>query len=219
VGARSGEEGIALARQLRPKIITLDIMMSHMDGWSVLQTFKSDPILKSIPVYIVSVIDNKALAYSLGVTGYILKPFDRDELLRTLQVVSKETAQQILVVDDDADVRRFFSESLSQDGYDVETVGTGEEAMSRMKQLKPDILFLDLVLPAMSGFDVLEAMEQLPTKGLPAIFVMAEKELTPQQQGYLDRRVQMILKKHAEGFAELLPVLKKKLTSIRKAAA
>jgi signal transduction histidine kinase len=85
VGVQSGQEGLALARKIRPHAITLDIMMPHMDGWSVLQILKNDPDLSSIPVFIVSIMENKALGFSLGVTDYILKPFDRKDLLSRLR--------------------------------------------------------------------------------------------------------------------------------------
>ena len=85
VGAQSGQEGLALARQIRPHAITLDIMMPHMDGWSVLQLLKNDPMLKSIPVFIISITENKALGFSLGVTDYIVKPFNRKDLLTKLE--------------------------------------------------------------------------------------------------------------------------------------
>jgi len=84
-GAQSGEEGLARARQLHPLAITLDIMMPHMDGWSVLQQLKNDPQLRAIPVFIVSMIENKALGFSLGVADYLMKPFDRKEFIAKLK--------------------------------------------------------------------------------------------------------------------------------------
>ena len=81
IGALNGDEGISLAKQLKPFAITLDVLMPHRDGWSVLQALKSDPETGSIPVIIVSIMENKALGFSLGVSDYILKPFDRKDLI------------------------------------------------------------------------------------------------------------------------------------------
>jgi signal transduction histidine kinase len=89
VGAQTGQEGLALAHQIRPHAITLDIMMPHMDGWSVLQILKSDPVLRDIPVFIVSFTENKALGFSLGVTDYLVKPLDRKEFIVKLDECEK----------------------------------------------------------------------------------------------------------------------------------
>jgi signal transduction histidine kinase len=81
VPAMNGPEGLALARLIKPVAITLDIMMPHMDGWTALRALKEDPATKDIPVYIISIVDNQALALALGADGYLLKPFDRKDLL------------------------------------------------------------------------------------------------------------------------------------------
>ncbi len=86
-GALAGEEGIALARQIKPLAITLDVMMPRRDGWAVLQILKSDPELRSIPVIMVSLLDNRSLGYALGVTDYLIKPFKRVELLEKLNTI------------------------------------------------------------------------------------------------------------------------------------
>ena len=216
ISAQSGEEGIAMARKYHPHLITLDIMMSHMDGWSVLQVFKNDPELRKIPTYVVSIVDNKPLATSLGVTGYILKPFTREDLLEKLKLLPKNRAQQVLVVDDDPQVRSLFGKFLNDEGYDVVGSASGEEALERMKHLKPDILFLDLLLPQMSGFEVLKGMDDMHMAEPPVVFVMAEHELSSEEKDFLSRRVKMIFQKQAIRLSDLLPSLKEKLDSLRK---
>jgi CheY-like chemotaxis protein len=217
VGAQSGEEGIALARKLRPHLITLDIMMPRMDGWSVLQVLKNDAALRDIPVYIVSIVDNKALAFSLGVAGYIMKPFRRDELLKQLELVPRNKVQQVLVVDDDPAVQRLFSETLSGENFDVQIVGSGEDAIARMNQIRPDILFLDLGLPAMSGFDVLQSIEDHPSQEKTLVFVMTEKELADSERTFLKARVQMVLQKNPKNLKDMVNKLKERLVTLRAA--
>ncbi|TPW18977.1 MAG: multi-sensor hybrid histidine kinase, partial [Elusimicrobia bacterium] len=93
IGASSGEEGLALARKLKPLVITLDIMMPHRDGWSVLKALKDDPELRSIPVIIVSIMENRALGYALGVADYIVKPLDRRSFLDKLENLALAAAK------------------------------------------------------------------------------------------------------------------------------
>jgi signal transduction histidine kinase len=216
VGALSGEEGLKMARQIHPELVTLDIMMPHMDGWSVLKVFKNDPQLKDIPIYIISIVENKALAISLGVTDYIVKPFTQEELIKKLKLVSKTHRPQLLVVDHDPRTCERLSQSLSQEGYEVEAIVSDQEAITRMKQLKPDVVFLDLGLPNMNGLEVLEAIGNLPTQP-PAVIVMVDKQLTEEQERILGGRVDMIVQKETELHA-MTSALRNKLRSLRKAA-
>jgi CheY-like chemotaxis protein len=218
VGASNGEAGLEKARSLRPYAITLDVMMPHMDGWSVFKELKRDPILKNIPVYIVSIVDNKALGLSLGVSGYLLKPFSREDLLGTLKIAQKPVCQ-VLVVDDDPAVCASFSKALSQSGYDVQAIASGEQALERLKQVRPDILFLDLVMPKVSGFDILETMGREAGLDAVTVFVMSEKELTHEECNYLEKRVALVLEKHSTDIGSLLATVKEKLQSIRGDAA
>jgi CheY-like chemotaxis protein len=219
VGAQNGQEGLALARQLQPHAITLDIMMPHMDGWSVLRLLKNDPKLRHIPVFIVSVIENKALGFSLGVTDYIVKPFDRKELLEKLASCDKAAPHKVLVVDDDPIISQLFEEAIKQAGYAVEVAFNGKEALAKMAKDKPDILFLDLMMPQMSGFDVLEAIGKDPALKGVRVFVMTAKHLTPQETDYLEQRVEMIVQKGARTVEEVFSILKEKLNVIKEAAA
>ena len=104
VGALTGEEGIALARRIKPMAITLDVMMPRRDGWAVLQILKNDPELRSIPVIMVSLMDNKSLGFALGVTAYVVKPFNRAQILEKLKAIagglpSSETGRSEIAMD------------------------------------------------------------------------------------------------------------------------
>ncbi len=218
LGAQSGQEGLVLARQAHPHVITLDIMMPHMDGWSVLQILKSDPDLRSIPVFIVSITENKALGYSLGVTDYIVKPFDRKELLSKLKACENGAPNKVLVVDDDPAMTRLLEEALKQEGYVVEVAHDGRQALEHLRRAKPDILFLDLMMPQCSGFEVLEEIDKDPRLRGLRVFVMTAKHLTPQETHYLEQRVEMIVQKGSRGLPEILAVLKEKLSAIKEVA-
>ena len=106
IGASNGAEGLALARKFRPHVITLDILMPHQDGWSVLQSIKNDFDLKSIPIIIISFMENKALGYSLGIDDYIVKPFEPFQIKEKLKILEQgRKSRKILVVDDDESIR------------------------------------------------------------------------------------------------------------------
>ncbi len=216
LGAQSGHEGLAMARQVRPHAITLDIMMPHMDGWSVLQVLKNDPELRSIPVFIVSIMENKALGFSLGVTDYIVKPFDRKDLLSKLNACEKGAPKKVLVVDDDSSMTSLLAAALKQEGYDVEIAEDGAAALTELTLNKPDILFLDLMMPGTSGFDVLEAIDKNPQLRGLRVFVMTAKHLTPQETHYLEQRVEMIVQKGSRDLHEILSLLKDKLNAIQE---
>lgn len=217
-GAASGEEGLALARRIHPHAITLDIMMPHMDGWSVLQRLKNDPQLRSIPVFIISIVENKALAFSLGVTDYMVKPFSRQDLLSKLQRCRNGAPKKVLVVDDDPAITRLLKEALAEEGYTVEVEANGELARSRLAASRPDVLFLDLMMPHVSGFEVIEAIEKDPSYKDLRIFVMTAKHLTPQETKYLEERTEMVLQKGSRPLREILDLLKEKLPGLKGAA-
>jgi len=217
IGASSGEEGLALARQVRPHLITLDIMMPHMDGWSVLQKLKSDPELKQIPVFVVSIMDNKPLAFSLGIQDYLMKPFTREQLLSKLNLTRPDRILHALIVDDDESVRSQIAEVLLEEGYDIEAIDSGELAIRRLNQVQPDLLLLDLAMPQVSGFDVLAAIESLHFREMSTI-VMTDGKLSSDQEAFLQRRVQAIVEKKSSTVADLAQRIRKTLPVARKAA-
>jgi signal transduction histidine kinase len=214
ISAQNGQEGLALARQLHPYAITLDIMMPHMDGWTVLQHLKSDPATRTIPVFILSITENKALGFSLGVTDYIIKPFDRSDLLSKLKECDTTGPHRVLLVDDDPQIIRLFQEAIRHKGYQVDFALSGDEALAKMTAHKPDFLFLDLMMPQRSGFDVLEVIEKTPALSGMRVFAMTASDLSCEEKAYLEQRVEMIVKKESRSLAETLSSLKKKLSSI-----
>ena len=102
VTATGGEEGLRLARELNPDVVTLDVMMPGLDGWAVLAQMKSDPVLAEIPVIMLTIVDDKNMGYALGAADYLTKPIDRDRLLAALTKIRHlHDGRDILVVDDD----------------------------------------------------------------------------------------------------------------------
>jgi len=217
VGAQSGEEGLALARQLQPHVITLDIMMPHLDGWSVLQILKNDPLLQAIPVVIISIMENRALGYSLGVTDYIVKPFDRKDLLAKLARCDRAEARKVLVIDDDEAIALLLKDALTFQGYEVQTASGKSDVLAKL-QTRPDVVFLDLMMPQLNGFDVLDIISKDESLRNMRIFVMTAKNLSPEETQYLESRVEMIVQKGSRSSESILGLLRQKLGTIKEAA-
>ena len=126
VAARGGQEGLRLVRELRPAAVTLDIMMPDLDGWTVLAAIKGDPALASIPVVLMSIVEEKNRGYALGAADYLVKPVDRTKLVETLTSICGSTAGRALLVDDDEVVRRSVRQALEPIGWKVTEAENGQ---------------------------------------------------------------------------------------------
>jgi signal transduction histidine kinase/CheY-like chemotaxis protein len=174
--ARSGAEALTMAREFRPDAVTLDVMMPQMDGWSVLTAFKSDPELCEIPVTIVTMLNDKAIALSLGAAGFLSKPIDWTRLNAMLRQHSRKAIEgSVLVIDDDAEMRAMTRQMLERMGMSVGEAENGEAGLAWLdaNQL-PSLILLDLMMPVMDGFEFLERMqEQDAWCGIPVVVVTA----------------------------------------------
>jgi signal transduction histidine kinase len=218
-GATSAEEGLALARQLKPFVITLDILMPRRDGWSVLQELKKDPELRAIPVFILSILENRALGFSLGVSDYIVKPFDRQGLLEKLRSQERLLGRSVLVVDDEPEMAELLRSGLVQEGFQVETAATGRDALARLRQARPDAVFLDLGLPDMSGFEVVEEIKKDSSLQGLRVIILTAQTLTDAENARLEARVEAVVQKWSMSLPDILRDLKTRLTAMAGGAA
>jgi signal transduction histidine kinase/DNA-binding response OmpR family regulator len=196
--AAGGREGLKLAKQARPDVITLDIIMPDLDGWSVLKALKADPELCDIPVVLVTIMGDRDLGFALGAADYITKPLDRDLLMRAVgrHVRGGERAQ-VLVVDDDPKTRDMLRRTLQKAGWTVAEAANGSEALEALERVKPALVLLDLLMPGMDGFEVLERLNgDAKWREVPVIIVTA-KDLTPDDVDRLNGRVAKVLQKGA----------------------
>ncbi len=194
VGARNGQEGLQKIREMRPFAIILDIMMPQTDGWQVLHEVKSDAATRDIPIIVLSIVDQKHLGYRLGAFDYLLKPFDRDTILSTLDRIAPQRGQ-VLVVDDDPNVIDMVSQCLEGNPYDIRTAANGKEAVDAISQHPPDVILLDLLMPHLDGFGVIDFLRQeLRYQHIPVI-VLTAKTLTDTESQLLHQRVQTIIQK------------------------
>jgi len=195
VGALSGDEGVQKARDLQPFAITLDILMPHKDGWEVLNDLKADPATRHIPVIVLSIIDNRELGFSLCAFDYLVKPFDKATILSALQRASRAPTNRVLVVDDEPDAVNLITQLLEDEGYQIKGAYSGEEAIHALEDEVPDIILLDLLMPQMDGFDVIQRIKTNPDWSDIPIVVVTAKDLTDADWEFLRQRVDKIIRK------------------------
>jgi GAF domain-containing protein/CheY-like chemotaxis protein len=195
VTARGGQEGLKLVRELRPAAVTLDIMMPDLDGWTVLAAIKGDPALASIPVVLMSIVDQKNRGYALGAAEYLVKPVNRTKLVETLTGICGAAAGRALLVDDDDVVRRGVRQALEPIGWKVMEAENGQVAVEALTATRPDVIILDLMMPKMDGFEFLDELRLRPEwQDLPVVVITA-KDLTQEDRDRLNGGVERIIQK------------------------
>lgn len=210
VTAAGGAEGLQRAQELRPALITLDLMMPQIDGWAVLTALKEDPDLATIPVVMVSMVEGRSLSYALGAADYLHKPIDRDQLRRVLdRYTHPHRQQQALIVEDDPVNRDLLRQLLEREDWQVVEAEQGQQALAELEQMSelPDLILLDLMMPEMDGFAFVEALQaEERWRQLPVIVVTA-KDLTEEDRQRLQGRVSQVIAKGNLAIEQLLSEL------------
>ena len=212
--ARNGNEAIAKARELHPAAITLDIILPEVDGWEVMTRLKSDPVTSTIPIVVVSIVDNPELGIALGAMDYFVKPVDAKELVSRLSQLHMQGANgsgevKVLVVDDEAPNRQWLTKALEPAGFTVLPAAGGREAIDMAKTHKPDLVLLDLMMPEVTGFDVVEALRADPSTRETPIMVITAANLTEADKRTLNGRVSQILSRSSVGSSDLVGLLRR----------
>ena len=210
--ARTGTEALAKAREHKPDAITLDILLPDLDGWEVLTRLKRAEETSDIPVVVVSVVDNPELGMALGALDYFVKPVSAKELMSRLTRFhfQGKSGQQmtILVVDDEAANREWLQGVLEPAGFAVVLASGGKEAIELARSNPPDLVLLDLMMPEVTGFDVVEALrDEASTRAIP-IMVLTAKTLSERDIRQLNGHVSTILRRGSTGAADLLGLLR-----------
>ncbi|MCI0640672.1 MAG: response regulator [Gemmataceae bacterium] len=199
--AADGETGLVMARQLRPNLILLDVLLPGIDGWQVLTALKTQPETASIPVVIVTVTEQFLPAGGLAVREFFVKPLDRDAFVGRLRALEPSLFERgsahALVVDDDPAARKLLRDLLQEERMHVSESANGQEALAWLETNRPDVIFLDLVMPDLDGFAVAEAVrEKSDLQRLPIIVVTA-KDLSAEDRARLHGRIQALISKQA----------------------
>ncbi|MCJ2009533.1 hybrid sensor histidine kinase/response regulator [Methylobacterium sp. J-092] len=175
--AGDGRTGLDLARSLSPRVILLDVMMPEVDGWTVLTTLKGDPATQNIPVVMVSFVADAALSASLGAADAVPKPVDWARLKGVLDRLGAG-AGDVLVVDDDAEMRERLRTVLERNGWSVREAGDGAEALDKVREATPRLVLLDLTMPVMDGFSFLHRLRGMPGCAEIPVVVLSAREVT-----------------------------------------
>ncbi len=211
--ARTGAEALEKARRLQPAAITLDIILPEVDGWEVITRLKSDPATSELPVVVVSVVDNPELGMALGAMDYFVKPVDGRELVNRLNRFHLDKAEiRVLVVDDQAANRNWLTKTLEPAGFTVVTASGGREAIELARTIKPDFVLLDLMMPEVTGFDVVEALRADETTRDVPIMVLTATNLTEADKRLLNGRVSQILSRGSVGTTDIVGLLRRVVT-------
>ena len=211
--ARTGTEALTMARDLLPVAITLDILLPEIDGWEVLTRLKGDELTRNIPVVVVSVIDNPALGRALGALDYFVKPVDRTALLARLGRYNftakvQHTELRVLVVDDEPANLDLLEALLQPEGFMVLRAAGGKEGIDVARAQRPQLILLDLMMPEVNGFDVVEALRtDKATRSIP-IMVLTSKELTKADKKALNGYVAAIFERNSVAGSELVAWLR-----------
>jgi CheY-like chemotaxis protein len=215
IEAMDGETALALAREWHPDVITLDVLMPRMDGWAVLTALKSDPELAKIPIIIVTVLEDRGIAVSLGAAEFLTKPVDRARLAATLRQYVYGRGV-VLVVDDESESRALARRHLDRLGWEAAEAGDGAGALSWLSQNPPPaMILLDLVMPGMNGFAFLEEIAKHPDWREIPIVILTAMPLGAAERELLAGRTREIIAKGADDFAL---VLRRILVRLPKAA-
>jgi len=203
--ALNAEEGLRLAKETKPTVITLDVMMPQTDGWSVLSSLKADPELAKIPVIMLTIIGEKELGFALGASEYLIKPIDRNLLILTLRkYVSDGTASRVLIVEDDKSLRDMLRRMLETEKWIVDDAVHGADALKKIGMQIPSVILLDLLMPVMDGFEVLAELHKHEEWRRIPVVVITGMDLSQADRARLKQHTEKIFEKGTQLQQELL---------------
>ena len=205
--ASSGEEGLRLAREQRPHLIILDLLMPEMNGWEVMRHLSRDPELRDVPVVVISALPGGVSANSLSVVDFVAKPIERDEIARVLSRRLRSEHRRVLVVDDDENARLLVCACLGDEDIEVRTAANGLEALKVLQGFAPDVVVLDLMMPELDGMAFLARARKEVPHFTPSVVVVTAKDLDPIELERLNRDTTAVLEKNGELETELRRVL------------
>jgi HAMP domain-containing protein/CheY-like chemotaxis protein/signal transduction histidine kinase len=205
--AATGAEALELAKAFRPTAISLDVFLPDMLGWTVLSRLKQDPDLRHIPVQILTLDEDRQHGLARGAYDFISKPIGADELGGAIQRVmdfSKPRRRRLLIVEDNPSEQLAIRELIQHDDVEIASAASGREALQSLRDEDWDCVVLDLKLPDMSGFDVLERLREAEAVRDVPVVVFTGKELSPEEDARLHTMARSIVVKGVESPERLL---------------
>jgi adenylate cyclase len=205
ITATGGREGLKLAKEHHPIAITLDVTMPDLDGWTVLAALRGDPQLTDIPVVIATILDERRQGMALGAVGYLTKPIDRDKLVNLIRRHrTRAGPARVLIVEDDADQRQRVRMWLEPLQWLVSEAENGKVAIDRLKEIEPDLILLDLMMPEMDGFQFVAALQEQPAWSRIPVIVITARDLSAEDRKRLNSGVELILLKESFNPSDLV---------------
>jgi PAS domain S-box-containing protein len=219
--AGTGEQAVALAQELKPAAITLDILLPDKDGLKVLAQLKSLPETRGIPVVIVSLTEGRELGFSLGAVDWLVKPANpvdfRAAVHKAIAGTEAPTDRTVLVIDDEPATLELLTDMLKTQGLRVLAAHNGRQGVVLARAQRPELIVLDLIMPGLTGFDVVKELRgHAETREIP-ILIFTVKDLSPEERQQLRGSVQAVVTKGATG--DLIRELARVQTNGRKTGA
>jgi len=205
--AMNGAEALALAREFHPTAVSLDVFLPDMLGWTVLNHLKQDPATRHIPVQMLTLDEDRHHGLTRGAFAFVTKPTTPEGLESALNRIKEYTMprrKRLLVVEDNPAEQLSIRELLGHDDIEVSVVATGSEALDSLNESTFDCVVLDLRLPDMSGFDVLERLRDTPSLNDLPVVVFTGKELSPEEDARLHTLARSVVVKGVESPERLL---------------
>lgn len=202
-----GESGLEYASRYRPSAIILDIGLPGIDGWEVMERLKADPRTQDIPVHFLSGKDERKKALDLGAIDFLTKPVSQEQMLSafgTIEQAIEKNVRRLLVVEDSEAQHASIRELFDQKGVEITAVTSGEEALSALGERVYDCMILDLTLPDMTGFELLERLHEGDENEALPVVIYTGKDLTREEEAKLRKYADRIILKTERSHERLL---------------
>jgi CheY-like chemotaxis protein/anti-sigma regulatory factor (Ser/Thr protein kinase) len=212
--AEDGDKGIQMAIEEQPFAITLDVMLPKKDGWSVLKELKENPGTKDIPIIMLSILGEKNIGYGLGAFEYFVKPISADKILSAfsrLESLANKRIQKIVIVDDDELEFEKFKKEFGNDELRIEYIQDSEYAFSKIAEVQPDLIIIDLMMPKIDGVTLSYKLKSnLKTKHIP-ILISTAKDLSDDERKSLNTIVENIAVKSKGHPLDVLKIVRDRI--------
>ena len=206
----NGVEGLEAARRRTPSVVLLDLGLPGIDGWEVLAELKADPVTVGVPVVIVSMLDEHSAGFALGAAEYLVKPVSQDDLLDAMRrCTPARSGGTVVAIDDEPAALDLAEAALAPAGWTVVRASGGQEGIELVRRSPPDVVLLDLLMPDLDGFAVVERLRSDPALADVPIVVMTAKDLSRVDRARLDGRVSHLATKGSLRQGELAELVER----------
>lgn len=213
---RQAEEAL---QQVVPRLIVLDIVLRSESSWAFLAKLKNDPRTAQIPVLVVSTIEDQAKGYHLGAAGYLLKPVTRQEFLREVNTLTNRPRKlEVLIIDDDERDRYLLKQKIKSSSALVREASSGLEGFRAASEAPPDVIFLDIRMPGMNGFETLDLLKTEPKLKTVPVIIATSQVLSETERARLLAKAYAIVGKDPAGRDDVLGVMGRALSGARMSA-